>query len=102
MSASFIDCALTINRRVLTIPACAELLRAMDDDYGTRGPFDSVFKIQTIINRSKTPSAIAWVLECVVDQLRMQQLGVGDFSTRKLDSLHCPVAMVKYQSTNTS
>ena len=97
MSASFIDCALTINKRVLTIPACAELLRAMDDVYGTRGPFDSVFKIQVIINRSKTPSAIAWVLECVVDQLRMQQLEVGDFNTRKLDSLHCPVAMLKYQ-----
>ena len=55
MRASFIDCALTINKRVLTIPACAELLRAMDDVYGTRGPFDSVFNIQMIVNRSKTP-----------------------------------------------
>lgn len=97
MSPGFIDIALTIEARVLSIEACKHMLEEMDQRWGLRGPFDSVYKLQTLINKAKTPAAIQWVMASLLDSLRMGYLEVGDFSVKKLEKEWCPLALMKSQ-----
>ena len=97
LKAGFIDCAATVEDRVLSIDSCAAILSSLDSLYGVRGPFNSVYKLQSVINKSKTPAMIAWVLTSLVDALKMTWLDVGDFTVKKLETTLCPLAIMKYQ-----
>lgn len=97
MSAAVIDIALTIESRVLSIDACRAMLEEMDQRWGLRGPFDSVYKLQALINKAKTPATIRWVMASLFDSLRMGILEVGDFSVKKLEKEWCPLAIMKNQ-----
>jgi hypothetical protein len=97
MSASFIDAALTIESRILTSVVARTILNAMDSKYGMHGPLNSVYKLQSIINRARTPSLIEWCMTSLSDSLIMGFLEPGECSIKKLDKLHCDVALLKYQ-----
>lgn len=54
-----------------------------------------MYKVQTIINRCKTTSAISWVIAWVQDALSREFLEVGDCSVRRLNKELCALAMLK-------
>ena len=97
MSASFVDAALTIESRILTSNSAKHILNDMDNQYGITGPLNSVYKLQAIINRARTPGLIEWSLTSLADSLAMSFLEPGDFSIKKLEKLHCEIAMLKHQ-----
>jgi len=50
ISKSFVDTALTVHNRVLSIPDAEKLLLEMDSR-GNNNPFNSVHKLQVILNK---------------------------------------------------
>jgi hypothetical protein len=96
ISASFVDVSLTLESRVLSNPKAAAAINYAEDEYGLSGPFNSVYKMQAVVNRAKTPSLIDWTFTCLVDMLRMGQLDIGDFSVVKLQKELCDVALIKH------
>jgi hypothetical protein len=97
MSASFIDAALTIESRILTSAVAREILNIMDSKYGMHGPLNSVYKLQAIINRARTPSLIEWCMTSLADSIAMGFLEPGECSIKKLEKVHCDVSMMKHQ-----
>ena len=97
MSAAFVDAALTVESRVLSQEVCVEALAYLEDTYGIQSPFNSVYKLQTVVNRAKTQSAITWCFQSLTDSLRMKFMEVEDFSVSKLNTIHCEVAVLKME-----
>jgi hypothetical protein len=97
ISPAFIDSALTIENRILKDDVAASVLSKVDRTHGLKGPFDSVYKLQTIINKCKSTTNIRWALTALVDMLDMDQITAGDFAVRKLETALCPLVMLKLQ-----
>lgn len=95
MSPAFVDAALTIEARVLCSEAARSAVNFLEDTYGIAGPFNSVYKLQAVVNRCKTTTAIEWTMSSLVDSLRMGFLEVGDFSVAKLNKEHCDMCLLK-------
>ncbi|MFM7978376.1 MAG: hypothetical protein ACKPKO_03590, partial [Candidatus Fonsibacter sp.] len=55
VSATFMDTALTVHKRLLSHGAIANILLEMDDRPRGSNPFDSAQVLQTIINKGKPP-----------------------------------------------
>jgi len=63
VSATFVDTALTVHKRLLPHGVIANLLLAMDDRPRGTNPFDSAQVLQNIISKGKTTPIIEWVLQ---------------------------------------
>ena len=55
MSATFVDIALAVHKRLLSHGAIANLLLAMDDRPRGTNPFDSAQVLNNIISKGKPP-----------------------------------------------
>jgi hypothetical protein len=70
---------------------------ALDAEYSLNGPFNSVYKLQTLVNGAKTPGAIEWTLTSLSDALKMGFLELGDFSNSKLKGWVLELHMMKFK-----
>jgi hypothetical protein len=71
----FVDCALTIDNRMLRVERIAKVLLQAEEVHGTRTPFDSVSKLQAIISKARTEDRIIWAVDHIYD---MWQCGRTD------------------------
>ena len=64
-SQSAIDSSLTIMSRMLNIPSVQS--RLLDADAWERGhnPFDSVYKLETLLRKGKDPAGITWLVDMI-------------------------------------
>ena len=84
-SAKMIDNALTICRRLLTVPSIKNLLMAIEERYPCGSPLNSVFKLQEIIDRGGgNKDVIFWILSKIDDELRTGVLSASDVTCRNL------------------
>ena len=84
ISESFVDSALTIHRRLLSQPACQQVLEWCDQNWLSVSPWKSIYALQALIDRAGTPEMIAWALPGMVDGVRMSFLDAGVFVISKL------------------
>ena len=63
VSATFVDTALTVHKRLLPHGAIANLLLAMDDRPRGTNPLDNAQVLQNIISKGKTTQGIEWVMQ---------------------------------------
>ena len=87
ISESFVDCALTIHRRLLSLPKCHEVLEWCDQNWHNGGAWKSIYALQALCDRAGTPEMIEWSLEGMVDGIRMGFLDAGNFVISKLERL---------------
>ena len=97
ISASFIDVAMSIESRILVSSSCQDILNDLDSRYGSNGPLNSAYKLQTVINRGKVQTLIEWTLASLADDIKMGFLEVGECSVKKLNTVHCDTALLKHQ-----
>ena len=71
LSATFIDAACTVHARLLSLPGVMNILEFWDDKAGLQSPFNSIWKLETIIHKCKTSDKIAWTLKCISDAMTM-------------------------------
>ena len=83
-SASFVDAALTIYNRLLSLPTCKETLLQLDEDAGLDNPFNSVFKLNTIISKCGTPDCIEAIVCAFIHAWRAGVLDKADVTQKKL------------------
>ena len=84
ISESFVDCALSIHRRLLSIPKCQEILEWCDQNWLISSAWKSIYSLQALLDRAGAPDLIAWSLEGMVDGVRMNFLDSGHFVISKL------------------
>jgi hypothetical protein len=63
VSATFVDTALTVQKRLLSHGAIANILLVMDDGPRGTNPFDSAQVLLNIINKGRATSGIPWVMQ---------------------------------------
>ena len=86
VTKGFVDAAITIYKRLLSLPAAREVLEWCDTHLlGTRdNPFESAWVLQAIIDRAKTPDTISYVMETLLDHWRMNYIDAGHFVVSKI------------------
>ena len=84
MSVSFVDSALTVNRRVLSNDVCKELLEEMDAQYGAQGPLNSVYKFQAIVSKAQTATTLRLSICGLIDGFEMGTHAAEDMGVRRL------------------
>eukprot|EP00974_Lingulodinium_polyedra_P078643 7617108-Lingulodinium_polyedra.AAC.1 len=72
-----------------------QILQKADDTYGTGGPFNSVFKLQVIVDRAKTLPCIHWTIASIVDDVDMGYAESSTVGVAKLKKVHVPIALLK-------
>ncbi len=80
----FVDTALTVSSRLLSIPAVREVLVSFDSEYGLRNPFDSSTKLQVICSKASTPECITWTVLLLADFIKSGALHVDQLALRTL------------------
>ena len=90
VSDSFIDSAVTLDRRLMSIGECTEVLTWCDEHLmgpshsNTANPFTSVYMLQAVVDRGQTPQRIAFGMQGLLDAYRMKFINIGEFSVKKL------------------
>ena len=67
ISENFCDVAMTLWKRVFTIPEALEIIRSTDNKYGLHGPFDSLAKMQVVLQKSPNNERMVWAFASVAD-----------------------------------
>ena len=77
MTKGFVDSAITIEDRLLSISECRRILCAADelDD----SVFNHITKLQHIVSRCRTPEMISWVVRHLWDMQTNQQFKSGGY-----------------------
>jgi len=84
ITAEFVDCAMTVLRRLMATPRCSELIMSMEE-LGAQSPLDSIYKLQKIVSRAQSPTKIEWCLELMIDFWRSGALASDQLSIRHID-----------------
>ncbi|CAE7245726.1 unnamed protein product [Symbiodinium sp. CCMP2592] len=84
ISESFVDSAITVHDRLLSIPACSVLLEELDAQYLKGNPLSSIYAFQAIIDKAQTPQHITWAVEGMIDGFRKGFVEPGFFAVSKL------------------
>lgn len=85
VSPAFVDAAMTVYKRILSDPAKAEILAICDDVFlDADHPFNSIWTLQSIIDRAQSPVKILIALTWLVDHYRMNYIDLSTFSVRNI------------------
>lgn len=91
ISAAFVDSAVTIYKRVFSLPAALEAIVWCDENLASNvNPFQSIYVLQSIVDRAQTPERIAWAIPGLLDHYRMELIDKGAFSVAKLRDYRHP------------
>ena len=89
MSLSLLTYAHATVQAVLCDPANLKILREASEEWGTRAPCNSAYKLQVLCSKTeKSKPAIRWTLEQIHDQCKSGQMEPGEFSCRQLKDGH--------------
>lgn len=84
LSDAFIDNALTVHNRALSLPVVKDAVLQMDSDHGHSSPFNSVYKMYAIIKRAGDASKITWCFLALADLVKSKLLSPLDVTVRAL------------------
>lgn len=84
LSAAFIDEALTVFSRALSISSVREAVAWCDEEFSHNSPFNSVYKMSAIIKRAGAPDKIEWCFLGIVDCVQRGLLAKDDITFRSL------------------
>ena len=72
VSASFVDSALTVYKRVLSNPAACGWLEWCDEHLMEKSPWSkSIYALQALVDRAQTTARITWAICGLTDLYRM-------------------------------
>ena len=85
LSESFFEATIAVHAKILSHVGRRQLLHELDQEYGQKGPFSSVYKLEAISKKAATPPAITWAITAAVDLFRRGDLKLEDFSQRSIE-----------------
>jgi hypothetical protein len=84
VTKSFIDAAVTVHARALSIPAVQQLLTGMERHYGIKTPISSIYTLDAIVKRVDSDECIEWAIASLLHQVEESHLLITDLSVRNL------------------
>ena len=84
MNKSSIDMCLTLDKRLLSLPQASAVI-ARSESQG-REEWNTLYKLQELVSRCRTPLTIVWTLEMIEDQLSIGKLTSQEIILTKLKS----------------
>ena len=86
ITKEFVDCSMTVLRRMMTHPACERVVLKLAEA-GLSNPLDSIYKLHKIVVRcGGSVDGMAWCLELMYDLWQSGALAGDQFSVRLLAS----------------
>jgi hypothetical protein len=80
ISNSFVDVALTVYSRVLMLPDARKSLEWAEENMMGKSPWaKSIYALQALVDRGKTPDRISWALCGLTDLYRMDMISTKEF-----------------------
>ena len=64
-----IDACLTLHERLFSLPICDTIIKRLGEQTGPESAFNSLWKLQEVVYRCRTPAKIIWLLCALEDQL---------------------------------
>ena len=74
VTESYVDCAMTVHQRALSVPEVRAIVFEAEDRFGVNTPFDSLYKIESIIKRAKSAENIHYVCDYIYSNFQQEQL----------------------------
>ena len=81
---SFVDTAISVHQRILSIPECRLLLEELDAQFLTGNPLKSIYSLQGLLDRAGTARNISFALRGLIDGFRKGFVDAGTFSSMKI------------------
>lgn len=93
----FIEAAMLTDKNIFNSKeqTALHILQDWDEQFGMFGPFNSVYKLEALIQKSKTPQNIVWVLRTIQDGLTVRTLVPGAITVNGLKMVTVPLALMK-------
>jgi hypothetical protein len=80
VSFSFVDAALTCYTRALCIPSVRAAIEFVESHNYSKHSFDSIYKLQGIVQKGVKRDRIEWMFSCVLDMVKSQERQPDEFS----------------------
>ena len=84
INKTFVDIAITVHKRLLSLDSCRQILAACDVEFITDNPWKSIYALQALVDRASSAGLIQWSLEGLMDGWRMKFLDKSVFFVNKL------------------
>ena len=82
MNKSFVDMAVTIHERALSIPEVVEVVRDIDNFLGSDSPFSKITVMHASVTKGRARDNIIWAFCEMHDHLKSSELCSGDLAVR--------------------
>ena len=90
IDVAFIETAINLHRRVLSMPSVAAAVKKSDEDHSHRGPFAKISALQGIMKKASTPEQIEWVVLSIDDLFRNGMMALGECTWDALTGYRTP------------
>ena len=84
ISNAWVDTALTVHNRVLSVPIANKWLEWCEEHLMSKNPWSSIYALQALVDRGRTPDRIGWAVWGMTDLLRVDAIDLSHFSVAKL------------------
>jgi hypothetical protein len=85
VSHAFVDSAMTVYRRVLSVAVASKWLEWCEENMMGQSPWaKSIYALQALVDRAQTADRIGWAVWGLTDLYRMEFVNLGDFTVGKL------------------
>ncbi len=80
----FIDACMTVWDKILVDDTMRELVLMLENDHGKRSPFNSIYKLQRVVDKAKTPEQRCWLINGICDWVGQGLVPATDFTFEAL------------------
>ena len=89
MKVGMIDACLTVEKRMLSDEATKREVVAADSEMEVQS-FDSIYKLEAIVKRAKTPHAIRWTTAGIIDMVKAGYITAPELALRQFTGRGLP------------
>ncbi len=82
ITITFVDAAVTVYNRALSVPAIRCLLDQAEIEFGVKTPFSSIYTIEAIIKRASHQEMIEWAVASILHMIKEEHCSVTDIGVR--------------------
>ena len=86
VTQNFVDTALKYNDRILSQTKLRAMVLKMDANYGKLSPVSVMSNLAKVMERTRSPEQLSWVLQSIMDLLDTNECSPRDFTVRSLES----------------
>ncbi len=85
VSADYITAVISVHERALSLDPVRGVVEALEQRYGMRSPFDSIYKMHALIKKAgKNTATLSWTFAMILDKIDAKVMSPKDFSMKAL------------------